>query len=1091
MNFEFTTHGGFDLVVDAWLFLANFFINASTSGLIATIFIAAAIFSAIAGPLSALLGGKSSMSGIIKVLFVGTTLYYILIAGTAQVTVYDDVKNKTQVIGNIPAGLAALAGVSSSIREGMETIIESVAGPPIPMQDEGYGLGMKMLQESRDGVMQSALASQVPEAVFRSASNYSSECLAIEAARTASIADGLQKTDDMKNVWPLGGNPALFADSNLDAAGNPTDAVENVSCDVAWNRLNAYFGVAGPWQGVVDDFCKVMSFDSTDPAQAQRCREVYGAAIHQWVAGGMTSENFAQNIFLGTVWHNYLASLDSNVEVARAAGNAQVQSGLVATGIMAMDFMPILKEVLIALIIMMTALVALFFVTGAGLEAFHYLFFLYVFWILFSAVDTAIACIWQGQINNLFAVIKTTNMVGTAGLDKLWPQASKSLAILGKMRFMGMLLVSSVMMAVFKWGGSAWAHLASNIASAFQAGAGVAGDYLSPGSAGQGRTMGEGTRLAEQYHRAIAGGMSRMGMDYATAGAKVAGSWGSGGQFKAGQDLGLGSTAHDQAGPLGEMRGKQLANSLGQTQAMADGAPGARDLGVKGGTNSRVRTEGEYAALTQIGGSATGIDLKTQQGMKSYAGTLATRALEETKTTGHISSGTKDELDTIRNHAGGGQMLAEAFNRVSVTPANTAEAKHLTEMGVTNAAVGRSVTASMYYGADGKLHTNLSQAEDGTRTTLGTRFEAGTSRTQLDSDRFDTNRSVLVNGDVLGTGQDGLYMVSGKGARAGSMVNFENATVTDMKTGEKFDRPFGMSMMMDPNNPGGAFSRAGNAAHMAHMGKPYDTGAALHLNNIDSTMHQDRHGVSGGFAIDNQAITQRVSTIAHGGANGAELFGGQGADAERRNLAFSNAYMNDLGGIVTRKGAESLRSSLDVSGSLYAGWSAGNIGFMKNITGFDAGAKMEVKDAIQKAALTDSGVDLVKSAGFNIWNSDRLTPQQKAVALDAMKTNLLEEASASTRTGNPADPAYERPHFSTMVEDRFVKPYREGASNVISTLTPVKYEREDYVNTVKGTLGRSGFQVNDPPGQKASSSQSSHGGKRKEDMFSAYGGSGD
>lgn len=1083
MNFEFITHGGFDLVVEAWLFLSNFFINATTNGLLSTIFIAAAIFSAIAGPLSALLGGKSDMSGIIRVLLVGTTLYYILIAGTAQVTIYDDVKNKTQTIGNIPAGLAAMAGVASSMRVGMETVIEAVAGPPIPLKDEGYGLGVKMLQESRDGVMQSALAAQVPEAVYRSASNYASECLAIEAAHTASIADGLQKTGDMKSVWPLGGNPALFVDTNLDASGNPTDTVENVSCDVAWNRMNAYFGEAGPWQNVVNDFCKVMSFDATDPNQAQRCRDVYGSAISSWVVSGMSSENFAQNIFLGTVWHNYLASLDSNVEVARAAGVQQVQSGLVATGLMAMDFMPILKEVLIALIIMMTALVALFFVTGAALEAFHYLFFLYVFWILFSAVDTAIACIWQGQVNNLFAVIKDTNMVGTAGLDKLWPMASKSLAILGKMRLMGMLLVSSVMMAVFKWGGSAWAHLASNIASAFQAGAGVAGEYLSPGSAGQVRTMGEAQRSAEQYHRALAGGMTRMGLDYAAAGASVSGAWGGGGQFKAGQDLGLGSTAHEQAGGIGEMRGKQFAQNLGQTEIMTNAAD-ARGQGLKGGAVSRAGTESGYTGMLSVGGTASATDLKTQREMRAYAGTLATRAMEEVKHTGHISSATKGHLDEVKGLPGGGQHLTDAFNRVSVTPANAAEAKHLAGIGISNAQVGRAVTASMYYGADGNLHSVLNEAQSGIRTTTGTRVEGGSSFTALDTNRFDTNRSVLVNGDVLGTGQSGLYMVTGKGARAGSMLNFENATVTDMKTGQKIDRPYGMTMMMDPQNPGLAFSRAGNAAHLASMGKHYDAGAALNLHNVDSTMYQDHHGVAGGYTIDNQAITQRVSALAsHGGSGGADLFGGHGDVASHRNLAYATAYVNDLGGIVTRKGSESLQSRLGVEGSLHASWSAGKIGFLQNITGFDAGAQMAVRDSIMRAAQTDSGVDLVKSAAYNIWNSDSLSPHQKAIALDAMRNNLVEEASSQTRTGNPADPGYERPHFSTLAHEHFVGPYEKMGETLTHGAGEYgklggHFDAQGRTDMTRGIVANSGLKP----------SHGSRNGKKKEDMYSAYGG---
>ena len=514
MNFLVVTHGGFELVRDVWLFVSSLFGSAAFKGLLSGVFVFALTLAAASGTLETLFDLKSGAAHKwMKGMFVGIMMYSLVGPTTAQVTIYDDVSGQTQIQGNLPVGIAAVAGFVNQITIGMEDLIKTFLATPAAPEDVGYERGTEMLSESFDGAMKTALATQVAPQMWDSAYSYVQDCVAIRAARSSAYRATLDDTTDALASWSNAANPALFTYTGLDSAGNPlTGSVpkENVSCFDAWNRMNLYFTNSLAWENTVDQFCNMMHFEASDPQSLAACKNVYQKSVQLWVLGGAakSSQDIAKNIMLGKVWYSYLSSLDSGIEAARAAAYARVSSQLAGTGLMAQEWLPMIKVVVFVILVAITPLVFIFMVTPYGLDAFKFLLGAFLWWGIWCSIDQMMLCMWLNRVDALFQAVNQGGNLGVNGLSALWPLASKSTALLGSMRGFGMLLASTLTFTVIKFGGSSFAHLASGLGRATTAGAGpaTAAEFLSPEEAGWNRSMAAMAEYNERAQAAVASG---------------------------------------------------------------------------------------------------------------------------------------------------------------------------------------------------------------------------------------------------------------------------------------------------------------------------------------------------------------------------------------------------------------------------------------------------------------------------------------------------------------------------------------------------------------------------------------------------------
>ena len=514
MNFLIVTHGGFELVRDVWLFVSSLFGSAAFKGLLSGVFVFALTLAAASGTLETLFDLRSGAAyKWMKGMFIGIMMYSLIGPTTAQVTIYDDVSGQTQIQGNLPVGIAAVAGFVNQITIGMEDLIKTFLATPAAPEDVGYERGTEMLSESFDGAMKTALATQVAPQMWDSAYSYVQDCVAIRAARSSAYRATLDDTTDALTSWSNAANPALFTYTGLDSTGNPlTGGVpkENVSCFDAWNRMNLYFTNSLAWENTVDQFCNMMHFEASDPQSLAACKNVYEKSVQLWVLGGVakSSQDVAKNIMLGKVWYSYLSSLDSGIEAARAAAYARVSSQLAGAGLMAQEWLPMIKVVVFVILVAITPLVFLFLITPFGLDAFKFLLGAFLWWGVWCSIDQMMLCMWLNRVDALFQAVNLGGNLGVNGLSALWPLASKSTALLGSMRGFGMLLASTLTFVIIKFGGSSFAHLAAGLGRATTAGAGpaAAAEFMSPEEAGWNRSMAAMAEYNERAQAAVASG---------------------------------------------------------------------------------------------------------------------------------------------------------------------------------------------------------------------------------------------------------------------------------------------------------------------------------------------------------------------------------------------------------------------------------------------------------------------------------------------------------------------------------------------------------------------------------------------------------
>ena len=583
--YTYITHGGFELIRDVWLYISLLFASADFQGLITVVFVAVVILSAISG----LLGGLFSLrygnitswvGGIVLALFFYAA-FLMPTAGGGTIVVYDDIKNRTQNIGGIPPGLVVVAGILNKVTIGMENLIESVSPLGVTMAQIGHDSGIKMLQESRDGVMETILATAIHQQFWNTAYQYGDDCLIVEMAHSPVLTEQIKRNSDNRAVWQAAANPALYTVSSLDAAGNPITAggAETVTCAESWRRIQLYFSTSTAWDETLKQFCDVMQYDSFNALSYGRCRNIYANAVSQWVLGGMSEDEFVKQLALSKAWYQYMVSMDSTIEQARTSSFARISGQLSGMGLAAQDWLPALKVVIATIIIGVTPVIILFMISPIGLDAFKFLMGLFIWYAIWCLVDHLMLCLWMGQANEIFQPVSSVasgGHVGMLGMDNLWPLASKCMALLGGMRFFGMLVASMISFGVLKLGGSAMAHLASGISGTFNAGGSLAGTFMEPAATGQRNIVSGylGAVQTEQRLDAASNGWEHSMFSRNEARANTASHFGSGFGEHLKEKMAGGTGPTGVAGQAGKVEAAKHSASVSKARAMG-GAHGA------------------------------------------------------------------------------------------------------------------------------------------------------------------------------------------------------------------------------------------------------------------------------------------------------------------------------------------------------------------------------------------------------------------------------------------------------------------------------------------------------------------------------------
>ncbi|HIE32843.1 MAG TPA: conjugal transfer protein TraG, partial [Thermodesulfobacteriaceae bacterium] len=481
LDLSITVHGEFELARQVLVYLSTIINSSAYKGLVTTLFILVFTLMLMSGMLEVLFGNFRTFDSWVKAFFTGVFIYAIFLSGAARVTVYDDITGRSYTQGNIPPGIALMMWFPNRIATGIEDLVRSYLAPSLPLSPFAYEHGVSMIREAYNGKLVAALSQVIPNQVWRSAGAYVEDCVALEAARSASYESKLYYGDNPYLAWGDAINYFFYTYTSLDASGRPFPPGtpdENVSCAEAWNRLNAYFR-SDDWTTATRYFCKLMSLGD-DNISVTACLDLMQEVFSRYITNGVTRtpEEIAKNVFAGVVYYNFLASLDSSIAVGRVAAYSRAQAELMGRGIVAQDWIPIMKTVFFIFACALIPLVFLFIATGTG--GVKYLIGLFVWWMIWCGADAVVYCLWVTRAEKLFEVVSDGGKLGLAGLQDLWFLSSKALALLGSMRSLGFLIAGTMTYALFRFGGAALAHMATILGGTVSASAPKVAGYTSP-----------------------------------------------------------------------------------------------------------------------------------------------------------------------------------------------------------------------------------------------------------------------------------------------------------------------------------------------------------------------------------------------------------------------------------------------------------------------------------------------------------------------------------------------------------------------------------------------------------------------------------
>lgn len=574
---EYYCYGSFDPVVSAFKLIATIFGTNSYQSLFYTVIIAASTFGALAALAKMTSGGQGNVLGWTVPMLIGIMIYLAFFVPKGSLQVYDQVLNKTELVGNIPNGIVLVAGTFNTVERGLVEIVSN-AGVAGSYQTQAggkgflglYSLTTKPLSPKTTTYLEQNLNAYIEDCVTFAVNNPSSNLTIDELRRTpASFSTSLAKAK----------NPAIFTKYYSD--GDKQGA--SSTCSEAWDAIVADM-TPDELSGNIETTCTEIGYDVSDAAQLNQCRQAINDAQNTVGLGALTLDQFVTQQFIKN-------RLDSAYQSGNTAVVSNYQFLTNVSGSMKSfnEFYPVLRGVLTAVSLALIPILVIFLPTPMCGKIGSIIFGFFIWLTAWGVVDAILHGFAMSYANSVYDQVRNQGL----GLDALYffPNATvKALAMFGTLRLSGLVLSTALTGMLVRFGG----HAITQMGSSLQGHIGAAG--------GIGASRVEDVVGSAQATTAL------------TQAAPVA-AWAGGHSFKmrtaaAGATLNSGTSAFENlASSFGTAGATQMYADASMAKTLSQGAQGSAYL------NAGL---GKSFSLNAFGSS---VDLASKQAMKDVFGT--------------------------------------------------------------------------------------------------------------------------------------------------------------------------------------------------------------------------------------------------------------------------------------------------------------------------------------------------------------------------------------------------------------------------------------------------------------------------------------
>jgi len=468
LDMEYYTYGGYSAIVLAFQKIALIFSDAGYNALFFVVIVAGMFLGVASWLMAASTGRKAAPLSWAPPILLGVGIYLALVVPKGTLTIYDPLMNRFQTVNGIPNGIVMVAGSLNKIEQGLVDIIDT-SGNVEGYKRTGGGLGFNMLYQATKGGL--GLGNTYIGSSLR---RYAKDCVLFEMIRpgTTLTSESLAKdSTNALNQFALAASPAVWTVYYDDT--NP--AGETMSCQAAWSSINSYLSDTANLQSIVTQECSAMGFNTSNATELARCRENL-SDFTSYLYGGTLSvapEALFRQIGMMEALDDVLKSENPDMAL-RAMSNRSIMTSGISMGLVANDWLPIMRAVFTSVAVGLIPFIVLFIPTGIVGKASGLICGFFVWLTCWGITDTILHGIATDYAVQAMDYIKANNLGYNAIM--MYPSyMEKALSMFGFVRTAGIMLATIMTGMLISFGGHALAMMAGNIQSTIQSSAGMAG----------------------------------------------------------------------------------------------------------------------------------------------------------------------------------------------------------------------------------------------------------------------------------------------------------------------------------------------------------------------------------------------------------------------------------------------------------------------------------------------------------------------------------------------------------------------------------------------------------------------------------------
>ncbi len=457
----FTTHGHFDIMVNAFQKLALITNDTAYNGLFFGMAGIIAFGTAVGLVGRGVLRNKFESSDWLY--WGGTLVFAVMLWSTfivpkTNLTIYDKYQNKNITIPGVPLGITLIAGLFSTMEEGILEIIDTTSIDHMFSEEHG-ALTFKIMENVFSGDVD--LSGEGDGSYYtKNINNYIRDCFLYELQRpgTSLKLDDVYINTDFETLFSLAQNPAKFTT----IYSNSSQAGDMMSCTAAWGSISAFLAGVTDVSAENNKFWKARCAkadmdDNTSGAGGIPAVKVCEAKMEdfigsQIVGSSVASSNLFKQYLIASEIYKASTELDPDQSVLAQGSMAKGRS-LIAGGIMANEWTPHLKAMMFAAFIGMTPFLLIFMATPLYQRVIVFMLGMFVFFTIWAVCRDILGQMAMTQAISLMTEIKN-GQLGLKSMLMFEGHAVKAYAIFGNYEAIAFTLAGTFSAIFIKTGGA-------------------------------------------------------------------------------------------------------------------------------------------------------------------------------------------------------------------------------------------------------------------------------------------------------------------------------------------------------------------------------------------------------------------------------------------------------------------------------------------------------------------------------------------------------------------------------------------------------------------------------------------------------------